>query len=216
MHWKNFKHSICVISLSGITLSLISCSDPREEDILIHGEDSLANNPISLEDVPDFSGPWASQFTEEYIRAESDFVREVLADEKITDQELAEMRSKFTECLMGYGFTEISFEPSGGFSLKDLTGMDDELSNDRVLECSNESGESSVGALHSWIRRNPDNLDEHEIMAACLVRKGVVDPSYGAKDYTESFDTESFPYFDQAAGEAARRSCNLDPLGLYG
>jgi len=150
-----------------------------------------------------------------YQTAESDFVRAVLEDELITDQELSEMRSAFTECLSAYAITDVALDDDGTFSLTAPDGADPDTVKDQVDGCGKESGESEISALHSWIRRNPDNQDENTIMAACLVRKGVVAPSYSADEYAEDDADDDFPYADPTAGEEAHRVCNADPLGLF-
>lgn len=216
--WRSVQIS-SVLLCSALVLS--GCSggggSSQQSDLLDAGNSSEEHPPPSefTGETPDFSGPWAEEFTLEYQRAESDFVRTVLADEVITDQELSETRDKFTECMEAYGFTNISFDADGGFEFYPGEGADDEAVDDQVHECSEMSGESSIGALHSWIRRNPDNQDEATIMAACLVRKKVVEPSYSAEHYADDAPEEDFPFFDGIAGQVAFHECNADPLGLF-
>jgi len=149
-----------------------------------------------------------------YQRAESDFVRAVLQDEVITDQELSETRDRFAECLSAYAITDVVHDDDGSFSFTEPEGADYDTVNDQVDGCGKDSGEEQISALHSWIRRNPDNQDENTIMAACLVRKGVVAPSYSADEYAEDDADDDFPYADPSAGEEAHRVCDRDPLGL--
>ena len=190
-------------------LLLTGCSSIDDQDVLT--DDGRTHSS----EAPPFSGPWAAEFTSEYQEAESDFVRAVLEDEVITDQELSEMRDRFAECLSAYAITDVVLDDDGSVSLTYPDGADSDTVNDQVLGCSKESGELQIGALHSWIRRNPDNQDENTIMAACLVRKGVVDSSYGADEYAEDYADDDFPYTDPTAGETALLDCNADPLGLY-
>lgn len=165
--------------------------------------------------VPEFEGLWAAEFTSAYGRASSAFERSILADGRITDQELAEVRDKFTVCLSAFGFTGLRFEDSGEFQFDAPEGADADTTNDQVKDCSTEAGEATIGSLHSWIRRNPENQDEGTIMAASLVRKGVVDPSYTAADYVDDAPTESFPFVTGKPGPVVFQECSLDPLGLY-
>ncbi|GAB2985440.1 hypothetical protein [Frigoribacterium salinisoli] len=198
-----------VVAAACSVLLLTGCSSIDDQDILTD------DGRTSSSDAPLFSGPWAAEFTSAYQEAESDFVRAVLEDELITDQELSEMRDKFTECLSAYALTDVVFDDDGSFSLNEPDDADFDTVNDQVHGCSVESGELEIGALHSWIRRNPDNQDENTIMAACLVRKGVVEPSYSADQYAEDYADDDFPYTDPTAGEEADLECNADPLGLY-
>lgn len=191
--------SSCVMALA-----LCACS-PEETPVT-----------TSFEGAPSFTGPWAAEFTDALTGSTDDFVRSVLADEVVTDQELSETRDRFSGCLSGFGVTDISFEADGGFSMRSPEGMSQDAVSERVDACSEESGESTVGALHSWVRRNPQNLDEDTILAACLVRKEVVDPSFSAEDYASA--DGDLPYLDSVSagvGDAVFALCNNDPLGLF-
>ncbi len=175
-----------------------------------------AADPPHSGEVPAFAGPWAAEFADVYTWTTTDFERAALADGVISDQELAEVRNRMTSCLTALGFSEIEFGPDGSLSLMPPGGYDEDTTGDQMLDCSTESGEGTVGALHSWIRRNPQNLDEDTIMAACLVREGVVDPSYDAAAYAEDSTNGTIPFIDPAAGQVADMKCNHDPLGLFG
>lgn len=164
--------------------------------------------------APTFEGPWAAEFTEAYTRATTDFERLVLEDERVTDQELGEMRDVFTECLAAFGFFNIKFSPDGGFEYEVPSGTDMDTSRADAMACSDSAGESTIGALHSWVRRNPENLDDDTIIAACLVRKGAVDSSYSAADFAADEEDLSIPYLP-GFGDASFAECNSDPLGLF-
>lgn len=165
-------------------------------------------------EVPEFDGPWAADFATLYASASSDFERDALRDGQITDQEVAEARSRFGDCLAGFGITGTSFEPNGAFRFDTPEGRDADAVNELVQTCSHDSGEAGIGALHSWIRRNPENLDDDTIIAACLVRKGAVDPSYSGQDFAADEEDLSIPYLT-GFGEATFVECNADPLGRF-
>jgi len=195
-------------------LAVAGCSNSVDTSALKKTTTALDNTSVG--DVPIFSGPWASDFTSEYTNANnSDFVREILRDEKITDQELAEVRDRNRRCLSAHGFTAIRFHDDGTQELTAPIDADSDVVNKKATQCSDESGDISVGALYSWMRRNPENLDEHTIMATCLVRKGIVDPSYTAQDYARDLPEQSFPYTDPARGETMFRECHADPLERF-
>ncbi len=191
-----------------LMILLAGCSAPA-------GPSGSPESVSSTGDSPTFRGPWAAEFESAYRKAGSDFERSVLRDGEITDQELAETRDRFTDCLSAIGLSRVVFEPDGTFQFDAPEGVDPDTTNDRVKRCSTESGESSIGALHSWIRRNPQNQDEATIMAACLVRKKAVEPSYAAADYTEDAPTQDFPYLSGGPGSVAFQECTVDPLGLF-
>ena len=207
MSWKSLPTAAaCILALllSGCSENPLNnepSSSPAETDGF-HGE------------VPEFTGPWASSFTSMYEIAGSNFERQVLKDEQVTDQEYAEAIDRFTECLTAFGHTDIVFDEAGGFGMQSPDGLSGEESADQVEQCSNESGEAGVNAMYHWVRRNPENLDEHTIMAACLVRKQAVDPSYSASDFGQDDQTENFPYLD-GHGRTDLIECQTDPLGLF-
>ncbi|QIM18290.1 hypothetical protein G7066_05815 [Leucobacter coleopterorum] len=165
-------------------------------------------------DVPDFSGPWATNFSAAYAAAESDFERSVLEDEKITDQELAETLDRFTTCLEAYGHYDIKIKEDSSFTFQSPENAESKETEKQVTQCSAESGEQHISSLHAFIRINPDNLDVDTIMAACLVKKGAVDPSYSAADFALDAPGQTFPYLS-GHGASDFTDCNADPLGLF-
>lgn len=185
---------------------------------------SAGNGPDSsgLPDAPSFSGPWADEFESMYRRATSDLAKSILSDEMITDAELAQIRTAFTSCLEDLGFSEVEIGDKGGFSVTPPEGIDDTKGPRLIESCSDSSGESTVGALHEWITRNPENLDESEIIVACLVREGAVGASYTAEQYradseagARSSNPVDLPYLvDATRGDALFVKCNTDPLGI--
>ena len=203
----------CFRSWTGLAATgLLLLSSP----IMLSGcADDTANSVAAAVEVPEFAGPWASEFSAEYQHTDSDFVRSVLADETITDEELAQTREKFTHCLTEYGHSNIIFEADGSLQFDTSTADDPDSVDEQMDECSEVSGEGAIGALHSWIRRNPQNLDEDTIMADCLVHKGVVDESYSASEYAHDAPAADFPFRDEIAGVTAFQQCNADPLCLF-
>lgn len=157
------------------------------------------------------TGPWATDFADAYSRATTEVERAALQDGEISAQEVSDMRGRFVGCLSAEGVSEVSFASDGSFSFQLPTGANPDAVNAQVDECSVSAGEVTIGALASWIERNPQHLDESTIMAACLVRQGVVDKSYSAIEYAEDVPTQDFPFI-AAGGDAAFRECNATPL----
>ena len=76
-----------------IAAGLVSCSSVSS------GADSGANSSSrSTFDgaVPEFSGPWASEFAEAYRSTTDSVMREILAKESITDQDYARNIDRWT------------------------------------------------------------------------------------------------------------------------
>ena len=164
--------------------------------------------------VPSFSGPWAAEFEEFYRSTESDFARTVLADGQITDAEYAEMEERFRSCLAEDGVTFDGFRPDGGYTTSLAPNGGDTYAI--IQRCSKSSGEDTVGALYSFMRTNPDNLDSMTIMAECLVKKGVVPPGYDADAYLQQMEglSEGLSGLPSEFYDALM-SCSDDPLGLF-
>lgn len=166
----------------------------------------------STVDVPDFSGPYAAEFAETYRGAESEFVREALSDEEISDAEYAEMTERFRKCLEGVGITFNGFDETGAYTTTYAPNRDD--TRDLVDQCVRESGQDAIGLLRDIMSVNPENRDMAEVMAECLVREGAVAPGYGAEDYvadTQSRFADRELLSDEL--ETALTSCSTDPLG---
>lgn len=181
-----------------------------------NGGDASTNSVLSESTSTRFTGPWAVEFESAYVAAASEFVRIVLQDEQITDEEVAEARERFVACLAGVGYEATGFQPDGSFDLTPPQGASESTVREVHDRCSDESGESAIGSLHSWLRRNPENLDESTILAACLVRAGVVDVGYSAEQYRHDWESESGPLDPDGPGAAAFRLCNADPLDILG
>lgn len=166
-------------------------------------------------DVPPFDGPYAAEFAAFYADSQSEFARQAIADEEITDAEYAEMEQKFRTCLEGEGVTFSGFEPDGSYEASPLPGGGDPY--EVVKACERESGADTVGALHDIMAQNPQNLDVPTIMAECLVGKGVAPAGYSADDYLADMEGR---FSDLAALTTEVRdaltTCSSDPLGLAG
>lgn len=177
------------------------------------GADSAVSDGIS---APDFTGPWADDFTSAYRNATSDFERQALSDETVSDEEFAELEHAFATCLSDkrIGFTR--FRPGGGFDFTAAQGMTNGEANHITDDCSASTGVNTVGSLYFQVRQNPENLDGATVMASCLERKHVVPGGYTASDYNRDVPGMSFPFRDAKAGQRALEACGTDPLGLLG
>lgn len=154
--------------------------------------------------VPEFTGPWASEFAEAYRSTTSEVVHSILAKGSITDQDYAAVSSAYVKCMSNKGFTAAI---TGQFGESTIEGDGD-------VNAANEacSGDFSViSALRFSTSRNPQHLDESEIVVACLIKAKVAPPSYTAKDYSADLQTQDFPFSTSVAGFT---TCTSDPLGL--
>ncbi|QTX05330.1 hypothetical protein [Agromyces archimandritae] len=163
---------------------------------------------------PVFEGAWAQEFADHYADAQDDFAREVLEDGVVSDQERSEMISRFKECAGARGIT-IDYHLDGTFETNIPAGLGPDGAHETISSCSESSGEDLIGSLYSQILTNPDNLDENQLIADCMVERGAVPAGYRGEEYVEDgFDGE-YPYsIGEAKGEEIRHECDRDPLGL--
>lgn len=179
-------------------------------------QNESSSSSVEEIDVPPFSGPWADDFAGFYRQASSDFERSILEDGEITDSEFAEMEAKFASCMEKKDIEFQGYKRDGSYEYQTASGADPAAANEAVEGCSKSSGARTVGTLHFAIIRNPQNLDEGEIISTCLVQKKIVPSDYSADDYYRDAPTEAFPYIDAENGNLAFNECAADPLGLFG
>lgn len=164
----------------------------------------------------DFPGPWGAEIAAMFNESTSDFVRGVLEDGTISDQEYAEMRDRYGSCLAESGISFDEFAPDGSAEVTFPPNVTPGSAHEAMGECSKSSGEYPIGALFAWMQRNPEHRDEDAIMAECLVLKGAVAAGYTAKDYALDTSSGSWPLLDESGGRDALEACIDDPLGLFG
>lgn len=200
----------------GVSLVAVGVLGLASALMLLHGVKANAEEIVPVKTAVEsvaFTGPWASEFSEAYSRAMSDGERAALSDGLISTAEFDSMRAQFTGCLAQHGIDDLAFGVDGSFSFNIASGAGADETRAMVDECSRASGEDTVGALASWIARNPENQDEGTIMAACLVRHHAVADSYTAEKYRQDIPSRELP-FTTSQGEAILRDCEQDPLNL--
>jgi hypothetical protein len=118
---------------------------------------------------------------------------EVLADDKITETEVKELTTLYTECLEKAGGIEytvdVFYQVSTGFQSGIMTAdgpMDDQgmidAYNNKESEC-RKTTVGGIGALYAEIAMNPQKVDFDEVYSACWVRRGVVPEDFTTEDY---------------------------------
>lgn len=161
-----------------------------------------------------FSGPWADELSSVYSRAATEFERDALRDGVVSDSEFSEMETRFSRCLASRSVAFNGFQRGGGYEFRPTGTTTTEEANKQADACSAESGLDTVGYIYFAMQRNPDHLDDAEIMAQCLINRKVVPRDYSARDYTRDSPGMTFPFRDGRAGEKALNECAVDPLGL--
>ncbi|TFC48917.1 hypothetical protein [Cryobacterium shii] len=160
------------------------------------------------------SGPWASEFAENYKRADSDFTRSVLVDGVISEQEFAETIDGFRRCLRSHEISISDYRFDGSFRTSFPPELGNDQANTLTKGCSRSSGEDLIASLYTWVHRNPKNVDETRIIVDCLIRSGVVSTAYKVDDYLAGAIADKYPFSDEKSGREALETCRMDPLGL--
>ena len=159
------------------------------------------------------AGPWSSQLKEAASNASSELERKILDDGTITAAEVAVAKQSFSSCLAAQGVT-VSWEPdadaySVGFPVAGTPSSDEmKKMEDQQRTCALASA-TNVISLYYQMRRNPQKQDEFTIIAACLVRKGVMPAGYSASDFARdrAMQPPPKPFESDAAGR-----CMTSPL----
>lgn len=159
--------------------------------------------------VPNFAGPWAAEFNLAYRSTTDTLAHKILAKESISKADYAQVSHAYTSCMTHHGFTATVTGPGGQGSISAKAGksLDQSAVNAAISTC--DQGFAQVSALNYQILRNPQHLNENDIMAACLVRETLVPATYTAADYAADLVTQKFPF---KIDSAAANSCISAPL----
>lgn len=171
---------------------------------------SSADGTLAGPDSPDFSGPFAAEFTQAWEDSDSEFVRQVIADEQITEREWAEVESRMASCFADAGATFEGHTPQGGYAAQ-KNSLSSERMNEVMASCEVTSGEHLIGFLWFSAQKNPQNVPPEIIITECMVRTGVVAPDYTSEDFLRDNATMAFPYLDDETGPQGFLACNEDP-----
>lgn len=193
-----------------VVLALAGCSGtPSVEDSGPPSDDRSRSAPPA----PSFTGPHAEHYLDAWNDTNLDFVRDVIRDERVSDQEWAEVVERMDRCFAGLGIDFLGFEPDGGYAVHP-GDMDPDLANDNLAVCELESGEAWIGLLRSEAAINPEGLDFDQLVLDCMIDRGAVDSSYALEEYRRDYVSTSFPYIDPISGEQIWSDCHRDPLSL--
>lgn len=163
--------------------------------------------------VPD--GPWAQEFQQAYDAADDPFIKEVVRDGVVSDEEYSEVVARYRDCMADSGITLKENPPSqGGFSYTFPSSVSSDDAHAVDSRCSEQAGENVIGALYHLAQRNPDHLDENQIVYECLLGAGIIDSSYTLDEFAADYVTQSFPFAADRASMDALAACDADPLGL--
>ena len=130
------------------------------------------------------SGPgWDAEF--EQARAEyqgNDFVLKILEDNTITEEEMHAVEDANIQCLKDHGVMGARYDETGHLTISGTSNDPNEYETE-VRECAGISGEPFVQMAYHSMKVNPTHARWADLVAPCLVRKGVVDPSFSGDDW---------------------------------
>jgi hypothetical protein len=126
----------------------------------------------------------AAAFAEALEEADSDYVRAVLEDGRITEAEFAEAQQSVVACLSDLDITARYVKDELGLTSLEVTGELNAEESKAELKCE-EEWMGQIHYLHDLAITNPNGEDWNSLIAACLVRKGLAPGDFGGDDYAE-------------------------------
>lgn len=139
--------------------------------------------------VPNFTGPYTDLMSEYYVKSESSFFREVISDERVTDEEYREAQERAKKCLVDLGFTGIAYFLDGGSRVDDRTDISDEEETALHDRCEWITGFGETEIWYGMLRRNPDNVDWPAAERDCLVRAGLLAEGTTVEEMNRWYDS---------------------------
>ncbi|WP_165214697.1 hypothetical protein [Schaalia sp. ZJ1691] len=142
--------------------------------------------PVALDDL--VGKGWHADI--EQLRAESrgrpyeHVYTQILDDEKISDDELSEIRARHLTCVEDQGVKGFQFQDSGA-----VLGYLENGDSDAVLkideQCNEMLGTGFLTGLYHSMVTNPRNVDQSELIAICLRELNVVEPTFTGAQFLE-------------------------------
>lgn len=200
------SHTTGAVLLLNVLL-LVGCAATPTEPSQVSPDESAAP-------MPEFNGPWAEEFRFRYGLVPDNEIRQMLADEEISDAEKQVVTARFRSCLANHQIEFDDFKPGGGYDFSFPESLPSERANAFADECSRSEGVDSVIHLYFVTRSNPNNEDMSDAIAACLVRAGLVGPGFTGEDYKQPDWPEKWRV-DETQQYPIESRCQQDPEHAY-
>lgn len=166
----------------------------------------LAACAPSSSEVEPTESPWKA-YIDDLRPQVTDFAWQVLQDYEVTDAELQEARDRAKPCLTDVGI-EAHYDYAYGGRYSQPLEMED-AQFDRLLDDCTFSELIRIESVHLQMRKNPNNVDIHDLYARCLIKAGLVDPG------VQGNDLRGLSQFPQDIQESAEwRQCLANPLDV--
>lgn len=155
------------------------------------------------------SNPYEAELRSARERATSDFERRALEDLRISRAEYQEAVDRFVQCMRDRGIEASAVEEDTGlYSYRWPKAQDSSHAETACRAGTIEIIQPIYGALV----RNPENIDEFELLAKCLIRKSVVPMGYSGeqarRDVKSNFKDAPFGPEDEGV-----KACMTNPSG---
>ncbi|MDR1033298.1 MAG: hypothetical protein LBL41_00775 [Bifidobacteriaceae bacterium] len=132
------------------------------------------------------ASPYAEEFAGAREKATSDIQREILADDVITEAEIKEATSLFTDCLRSH---DIRYSIGADYGVAIESATEDTASTNKYqIECQDSTVGEYLQSLYADTKYNPTKVEENALYATCLVRRGIVPDDFTAEDFKYYYD----------------------------
>lgn len=134
--------------------------------------------------------PYAARFAQAMAATDNEFVRQVLSDGKISASELQDAQQRTLDCMSAAGAPGSFDTDEYGLASLSFSGDLSAAQNVDVATCSIEWSNDIV-ALYNDKTQNPNNADLDDLVASCLVRKGLAPEGFTGQDYKQLAESNS-------------------------
>jgi len=128
------------------------------------------------------SGPYAAEYAAAIQAAKSDYVRQILQSGHITTADMKDTEQHVVTCMKAAGIGASYVTDEWGIDGLQIVGALNSAQELAQKQCS-EQWMGPIAALYINQYTNPNNEDWNGLIAACLVRKGLVPAGFTGQDY---------------------------------
>ncbi|MBW3077793.1 hypothetical protein [Bifidobacterium simiiventris] len=145
----------------------------------------------------------------------ADFIREVIADRRITADEMNEAERRSINCYAQYGLkvgVDYWFgDNGGGLVEKENDRYTQEQRADISTTCGLDTGYESIKEVYYQAVRNPDDVDLEPYRFQCYQEQGLLDAGYTYDEFERLVDNGTSPLSDyDSLDEASPTKRQLD------
>jgi hypothetical protein len=163
-----------LLALGSIALLLTGC-----------GSANLSQDNVTVPSPDASVNPWAAEFAQMRERPVSEFIKQILADDEITEAEFREALDREVQCLRDFGLNpDVFVNPDTGVSQMGLP--EDENAAAMESNCWWEWNGGIVD-IYPSIVTNPENKDFFDVRAECLVHEGLAPEGFTGRDLEDAW-----------------------------